>query len=120
VQTIHNDNGFIVSGAAMTGNLNAIAVDSLASGNTAHGFLSFSAFGKAATTFTLANSKATNNPTGVSADGNNAAMFLNGSTISGNSVNGFSATNGAAIASYGNNAITDTSNLGSLTPVALR
>jgi hypothetical protein len=45
-------------------------------------------------------------------------MFLNSSTITGNSV-GFNAS-GGVINSYGNNAITDTGNSGTLTSATLR
>jgi hypothetical protein len=49
-----------------------------------------------------------------------AVIFLNGSTVSGNSTNGFQILGSGVINSYGNNAITDTINSGSLTPVALQ
>jgi hypothetical protein len=49
-----------------------------------------------------------------------AVMFLNGSTVSGNSTNGFQILGSGVINSYGNNAITDTTNSGSLTHVALQ
>jgi hypothetical protein len=101
----------------MTGSLHAIAADSLASGNGTVGFGSASVAGKAATTFTVANSKAANNGIGVVGN-TNSVMFLNGSTISGN-LTGFAVFAGP-IDSYGNNAITDTTNIGSLTSVALR
>jgi hypothetical protein len=109
----------------MTGTLRAIAVDSLASGNGLIGFASASQIAKAATTFTLTNSKAANNKTGVissvSAVGSaNAVMLLNGSTVSGNSSDGFQILGGEVINSYGNNAITDTTNNGSLTHVSLQ
>jgi hypothetical protein len=121
VQAIHNSqDGFFIGGSFMTGSLLAIAADSLASGNGSAGFASFSSFAKAATTWTLANSKAANNGIGVHADGDNAAIVLNGSTISGNSFNGFSATSGGFVISYGNNAIVDTTNTGPLTPASLR
>jgi hypothetical protein len=120
VQAIHNNtNGFVVFGAQMTGSLLAIAADSLASGNGQAGFASFSAFGQATTTFTVANSKSANNGNGLESSGNNAAIFLNGATVAGNST-GFSVSGGAVILSYGNNAITDTNNVGSLTSLALR
>jgi hypothetical protein len=120
VQVIHSGNdGLGVFGTAMTGSLHAIAADSLASGNGGAGFISLSAAGKATPIFTLANSKAANNVIGVQS-GNNAAMFLNGSTVSGNLSDGFFVGGGGVINSYGNNAITDTTNSGSLTPVALR
>jgi hypothetical protein len=116
VQAIHNGGaGFFVGGSNMTGAVRAIAADSLASGNGS-GFVSNSLINKAATTFTVTNSKAANNSTGLLAGG--SAIFLNGSTVSGNST-GFSAS-GGVINSYGNNAITDTTNSGSLTSVALR
>jgi hypothetical protein len=109
----------------MTGSLHAIAADSLASGNGLIGFASASQIGKAVATFTLTNSKAANNKTGVissvSAVGSaNAVMFLNGSTMSGNSSDGFQIFGSGVINSYGNNAITDTTNNGTLTHVALQ
>jgi hypothetical protein len=121
VQAIHNSlSGITIEGDLMTGSLFAIAADSLASGNGQVGFDSRSAFAKATTTFTLVNCKAANNGTGVVSEGNNAGVILNNSTISGNSSNGFSATDGAVIASYGNNAIVNATNTGTLTPASLR
>jgi len=105
-----------VFGNAMTGgSLRATAADSLASGNQAAGFDSESA--GAVTTFIVTNSKAVNNQTGALAIG--ATIFLNSTTVSGNSGNGFQIIAGV-INSDGNNAITDTTNSGSLTSVALR
>src|SRR5262249_40967084 len=119
VQSIHNKlAGFAVFGTLMTGSLRAIAADSLVSGNGGTGFAGGSPTAAAATIFTLVNSKAANNMLGVSS-ALNSAIFLNGSTVSGNT-EGFSIGSGAPINSYGNNAITDTSNSGSLTSVALR
>jgi hypothetical protein len=119
VQAIHNGlDGFSIFGAFMTGSLRAIAADSLAIGNGLNGFASGSTSGKAPTIFTLANSKAANNGNGV-VSGDNAAIFLNGSTVSGNSA-GFVVEAGGVINSYGNNAVTDTSNTGILTGVSLR
>src|SRR5262249_42387568 len=84
VHAIHNDgSGFGVIGQAMTGSLKAIAADSLASGNGQSGFLASSLPGLGATVFTVTNSKAANNQTGLRS-GMNATIFLNGSTISGN------------------------------------
>jgi len=117
VQVIHNSgSGFVVLGAGMTGSLRAIAADSLASGNGTNGFENETSAGKAATTFTVTNSKAVNNQTGLLT--NAATMFLNSTTVSGNTTGFFVA--GGVINSYGNNAITDTTNVGSLTSVALR
>jgi hypothetical protein len=121
VQSIHNgSHGFAVNGFSMIvpGTLNALAADSLASGNGGVGFISATVFGNVSPTLTVTNSKAASNGTGVEAF-TTAAMFLNSSTVSGNSSEGFFAA-GGPIFSYGNNAITDTTNLGSLTPVALR
>jgi hypothetical protein len=47
-------------------------------------------------------------------------MFLNGSTVSGNSAGGFVIDTAGVINSYGNNAITDGGNSGTLTSVSLR
>jgi hypothetical protein len=119
VHAIHNGgDGIIVGGDFMTGSLRAIAADSLASGNVGNGFATGSATGMVAPIFTLANSKSANNGTGVESNGGNAAIFLNGATVSGNTT-GFRLL-GAVINSYGNNAIVDTNNSGSLTSVLLR
>jgi hypothetical protein len=117
VQAIHNSSrGFLVDGSNTPGILHALAADSLASGNGLSGFSVHSENG--ATTFTLVNSKAANNGIGVESV-TNATMFLNGTTVTGNTT-GFAGTNGGAIASYGNNAITDTSNTGGLGHASLQ
>src|SRR5262249_52935853 len=58
VQAIHNPGGtgFFVAGGSMTGSLHVIAADTLASGNGG-GFTVQTSAGKAATVFTLTNSK---------------------------------------------------------------
>jgi hypothetical protein len=117
VQVIHNSSdGLGVFGVFMTGLLRTTAADSLASGN-GKGFHADSGAGAAAAVLTVANSKATNNGTGVLSE-TNSVMFLSASTLSGNST-GFDTTSGT-IFSYGNNAYTDTSNSGILTSVSLR
>jgi len=119
VQAIHNFNdGFDVVGDFMTGSLRATAADSMASGNVSYGFFSTTQAGHGVTTFVVTNSTAANNLVGV-ANAVGTAMFLNGSTTSGNVI-GFEITGGGVINSYGNNAITETNNTGTLTPVALR
>jgi hypothetical protein len=120
VQAVHNlGNGFDVVGSRMTGGtLSAIAADTLASGNGEAGFFSTTQAGHGITTLVVTNSKAANNLVGVE-NAVGTAMFLNGSTISGNGL-GFQIASGGVINSYGNNAITDTTNTGSLTSVALR
>jgi hypothetical protein len=119
VQTIHNHgDGLGLFGRSMTtGSLRALAADSLASANGIVGFSSNSDPGMVVPTLTVANSKAANNGTGV-ASNSNGAVFLNSSTVTGNSV-GFNAV-GGVINSYGNNAITDTANSGTLTHVSLQ
>jgi hypothetical protein len=116
VQMVHNEGtGFFVSGAGMTGSLRAIAADSLASAGGI-GFLVQTAAGKAATVVTLANSKAANNGTGVFS-GTNGVIFLNGSTLTGNSSD--FVNSGGVINSYGNNAFTGTTVFTGLTSVSL-
>jgi len=120
VQAIHNlGSGFDVVGSRMTGGtLSAIAADTLASGNGGAGFFSTTQAGHGITTFVVTNSKAANNQVGVE-NAVGTAMFLNGSTISGNGW-GFLIASGGVINSYGNNAITDTTNSGILTAVSLQ
>jgi hypothetical protein len=99
----------------------AIAADSLASGNGG-GFSTVSAFGHGAATLTLVNSKSANNGDGLFSGGNNAAIFLNGSTITGSQLNTFLIVQGAVILSYGNNATfaANAAVVGTLTPAALQ
>src|SRR5262249_34782822 len=94
VQAIHNaGDGFAVFGGLMRcGSLHTPAADSLASGNGGAGFVASTVAGQGVTIFTLTNSKATNNQTGV-VNNTGTATFLNGSTISGNSF-GFAASDG--------------------------
>lgn len=68
---------------------------------------------------TLANSTAAFNGTGVFAD-EESTIFLQQSTISGNTTGYMLSFAGGTIKTFGNNAITDTNNSGSLVSVALQ
>jgi hypothetical protein len=68
-----------------------------------------------ALTMILTDTALTNNTTGITAVNGNT--YLAGTAISGN-VTGFSATGSGVIRSFDNNRITDTTNVGSLTPIA--
>jgi len=67
-------------------------------------------------TVTLINTRLTNNGVGLNAGG--GAAYLAETTISGNTGNGFIVRPGASVLTFGNNRITDTNNLNSLTPIA--
>jgi hypothetical protein len=64
-------------------------------------------------TVTLINTRLTNNSVGINAG--SGTVYIAETTISGNSADGFIARPGAVINSFGNNRITDTTNVGSLT-----
>jgi hypothetical protein len=117
VQAIGNSlQGVLVDGEFSTGTLQATATNSDASGN-AIGFFVFSLTGQAVTTFTIVNSTAVNNQGGLESSGPNATMFVAGTTVSGNAVRGFAVFPPAVMKTFGNNNITDTTNIGTLTLV---
>jgi hypothetical protein len=67
---------------------------------------------------TLINTKLTKNAVGLNAGG--GATYMAETTIGGNTGNGFVVGPGTTVNSFGNNNIVDTSNVGSLTPIAKR
>jgi hypothetical protein len=88
-------------------------VDSVATGASgASGF----AVGGAGATVTLINSKAINNFTGLNV-GSGATMYISETTVAGNSADGF-LNNAASLQTFSDNYIIDTTNSGSLTPIA--
>jgi hypothetical protein len=116
VQSIGNGTGFSVTGQSATGGtLAATANTSAASGNIG-GFAVISLGGGAVTTFAVINSAAIGNGTGLSSTNAGATMFIAGSTVSGNATHGFNIQTSGLIKTFGNNNITDTNNVGTLTP----
>jgi hypothetical protein len=118
VQAVANGSGIVVFGGG-TNTIRATARDSIAGNNTGLGF-SVGSSGSGTTNFAVTNSGSLNNQTGLSAISAGGVMFLSGSTVSGNSSNGFNVANGGIVRSYGNNTVTDTTNIGSLTSVGLQ
>jgi hypothetical protein len=120
VQAIGNGNlGFQIDGtsapvgAVVAGTL----ADCVASGN-GDGILGAGDVTAAIPTFSIVNCKIANN-TNIGIVSNGSTATLAQSTISNNKNDGFS-VNGGVIKSFGNNFITDTTNVGSLTPIAPR
>jgi hypothetical protein len=120
VQALGNQtNGFVIGGDDATGGtVRGMAGDSAATGNGSSGFAVSSKTGGATATFTVVNSKAIGNTSGVSSDAVNfnATLVLTGTTIAGNG-SGFIIAGNSRIDTYGDNHILDTTNTGSLTPL---
>jgi hypothetical protein len=117
----NSDKGFFL-GVLGSGGLAATVVDSAAIGNTNYGFDAV-----LATKLTIVDSAASFNGTGLTTGGvglagkpggSGGTIFLQQSTISNNG-SGYDITSGT-INSFGNNAITDTNNTGTLTQVSLQ
>jgi hypothetical protein len=110
---IGNPSGGIGLDAAVSATLRGTIVDSVATGASgASGF----AVGGAGATVTLINSKAINNFTGLNV-GSGATMYISETTVAGNSADGF-LNNAASLQTFSDNYIIDTTNSGSLTPIA--
>jgi hypothetical protein len=115
VQVIGNgQHGIDVNTTSMTGgSLRATIVDTVATGNPNGSGVLIPTL--STPTLTLIKTRLTNNQTGINAGSGTA--YLAETTISGNSSNGFIIRPGAVFNSFGNNRITDTNNIGSLTPI---
>jgi hypothetical protein len=120
VQVIGNaQHGIDANTQGMTGgSLQVTVVDSVVSGNpNGAGVLAPTL---SAPTITVLNTKITDNNTGINAGG--GAVYIAETTIAGNSTNGFFVSGSAVLNSFqnslGTNYITDTPNVGSLTPIA--
>jgi hypothetical protein len=118
VAAIDNANGgFFLSPSSISSVIQATIADSLATGNgsnnpTGFGFSSFPGSGGGAA---LINSKATVNRIGLVAG--NGTTSISKMTLSGNVSDGF-LISGGRLQSFGDNYIIDTTNSGSLTPIA--
>jgi len=114
----NNGTGFAVNGSFSTGTINVTIADSTADTNSTGGFIQSSAQ-HATTNVTLINSNAVNNNIGVEVVGSLATGFLRHSTIAGNTSDGFFVNAGGVLKSFGDNAVVDTTNAGSLAPLSL-
>ena len=117
VQSLNNLTGFNIQSV---GTIHATAADSVAAHNSGTGFRAGASAGSFIN-FLVANSKAVNNGTGITATGSvKATISLSQSIVSGNAT-GFVANSGAVIMTYQNNVIEDfTSAVGSLTNATLQ
>jgi hypothetical protein len=110
---IGNPSGGIGLDVTVSTTLRGTIVDSVATGaSSASGF----AVGGAGATVTLINSKAINNFTGLNAN-SGATTYISETTVAGNSADGF-LNSGSLLQTFGDNYIIDTTNSGSLTPIA--
>ena len=116
---MNNGTGFAINGSFSTGTINVMIVDSTAHSNST-GFFVQSASPHATTNVTLVNVKASNNNTGINVVGTGATAFLRHSTISGNPSDGYAVTSGGVLKSFSDNAIVDTTNLGSIAQLSLQ
>jgi hypothetical protein len=116
---MNNGTGFAINGSFSTGTINVTIVDSVAHSNST-GFFIQSASAHATTNVTLVNVKASNNDTGIKVNGTGATAFLRHSTISGNPSDGYAVTSGGVLKSFSDNAIVDTTNLGSIAQLSLQ
>jgi hypothetical protein len=104
VQTNGNGFGIKAVGSASAGQINMVARDSVAAGNTGNGIWATAPTGGSFIRLLVDRSSANNNGTGVLSDGGPSFILLNGSAVLGNST-GVSFTNSASLLSYKNNAI---------------
>jgi hypothetical protein len=117
IEVDNSSNAIYVDGSNLgtNGQLFVTVADSLVA-NHINGISSVSA--GATTNVTVKNSTVINSNLGLYAFGSNAYMRLNQSTIAHNAA-GWSATGGATLTSYGNNAFDDNSGNGDLAPTVL-
>lgn len=115
VQVIgNNQHGIDANTTAMTGgSLHVTVADSVVTGNpNGSGILLPTSSNPIVT---VINTRLTNNQVGLNASQGTA--YIAETTISGNTLSGFAQRPFALINSFGNNRITDTNNIGSLTPI---
>ncbi|MEA2904859.1 MAG: hypothetical protein QOI12_2246 [Alphaproteobacteria bacterium] len=115
---VNNNGGYgiAVNGAITTGRVDATASESVAARNALTGFFA-NGSGPSATTFSLFQSVAANNGTGISAANANAILRAAHSMVTGN-IHGWSASSSGVIESFGDNYIAGNgTNTGVLTSV---
>jgi hypothetical protein len=91
--------------AAPPAALNVAVTDSVASNNNQMGFYFHLAAGHSVSNLVLTRSTASGNGAGIVADSANATLWLAQSTVTENSGNGYNASSGGVINSYGDNYI---------------
>ncbi|MEA2989846.1 MAG: hypothetical protein QOG83_2557 [Alphaproteobacteria bacterium] len=110
--------GIFVFGGLNTGAINVTVADSVAARNNSAGFAVLSNTLQAPTTLSLFHSVSANNGVGIQADGAGAKLRVAQSMVTGNATNGWIASGGGLLQSYGDNYIDGNgSNTGVLTGV---
>ena len=107
--------GVRADGTGSTGGIAVSIADSVAAGDSGAGFTSFSQSGSASTKVMINRSMASNNGTGLNANGAAAIMRIGFSVVSGNAT-AANIANLAAMSSYNNNQIDDNAAAGSAIP----
>src|SRR5262249_5832171 len=104
VQVNNNGQGILVSGLNSTGSnaINATVSDSVAAGNAGAGIYSNTQSGAAPTSVMVFHTVASNNGTGIAANGSGGTLRLANSTVTGNAVGWFVGSPGV-VANYGDN-----------------
>jgi len=111
-----NELGLYVGGTNSTGALTVAVTDSVAANNGSQGFIVQSSTTHSISNLSLTHVLSEGGGIGVEATGPNATLWLAQSTVTGSSINGFAASLGGVIKSFGDNYFAaDASNLGSLT-----
>jgi hypothetical protein len=116
VTTDNNGTGLVVS--TFGGSLNVTIVDSEASNNSGAGTNAGAAFGNGPTAVIVRNVVASNNKTGLEADGSGVILRVAHSVVTGNGT-GVNTSGGGTIQSYGDNDINGNTNdnFGALTTI---
>lgn len=112
--------GFLANGnLASGGTITATAADCLAANNV-YGVAVGSISGGPPTTFVVVRSQVVNNLVGLQSQQQNGTIVFADSQLSGNYNDGYAQGSGGAIDTFGNNKITDTTSMGTLTKVTAK
>jgi hypothetical protein len=118
VQSIGNfGTGFEASGDNAPNSTITVSAADCAAVSNSIGFLAAANAGTGAVNFAVVNSRAVGNTRGVESAGPIATLSVASSTLSGNT-DGYYQSSGGAVASFGNNFMLDTTNVGTLSSVS--
>jgi hypothetical protein len=117
--TANNNNNIGIVVSTFGGSINVTIVDSEASNNVGSGVVAGAAFGNGPTAVMVRNVVASNNKTGLEADGSGVVLRVAHSAVTGNGT-GVNTSVGGTIQSYGDNDINGNTNdnTGALTTIS--
>jgi hypothetical protein len=98
--------GIAFDGTGSNAGINATVSQTITSGNSQDGIIATTPFGNAPIALLVTNSRSTSNHIGIRSVGQNVAVRVDNSTVSGNS-GGLVFGSGGALLSFGNNAVRD-------------